>query len=243
MHRDFTDKKVVITGGSRGLGRALAFELGKRGAHIAIVGRDPRALDATRQELRDQKIDGQTIVGDLGVAADATAIAAQAQARLDGVDILIHNASSLGPLPMPHLGDLATEDFERVLQVNLLGPHRLTRALGGNMILRGGGTVLCISSDAAVSAYPGWGAYSAAKVALDHMSRIWAEECADSGLRFLVVDPGEMDTQMHADALPDADPATLTSPADVARRIASLLAVDTTPSGSRLQASDIELRS
>src|SRR5690606_2580840 len=159
------------------------------GARVAIVGRDPGALHATRQDLLDAKISVHGIVGDLGTADDATAIAAQAQDYLDGIDILIHNASSLGPLPMPHLGDLATEDFERVLQVNLLGPHRLTRALGGSMILRGGGIVVSISSDAAVSAYPGWGAYSAAKVALDHMSRIWAEECADSGLRFLIVDP------------------------------------------------------
>src|SRR5690554_1212061 len=118
MYSDFTDKKVVITGGSRGLGRALAFELGRRGARVAIVGRDPGALHATRQDLLDAKISVHGIVGDLGTADDATAIAAQAQDYLDGIDILIHNASSLGPLPMPHLGDLATEDFERVLQVN-----------------------------------------------------------------------------------------------------------------------------
>ena len=93
-----------------------------------------------------------------------------------------------------------------------------------------------ISSDASVSSYERWGAYSVSKAALDHLSRLWAAELAERGVRVLSVDPGEMDTQMHADAMPDADPATLARPADVAARIIALVRDSTVPSGSRVEA-------
>jgi NAD(P)-dependent dehydrogenase (short-subunit alcohol dehydrogenase family) len=111
-----------------------------------------------------------------------------------------------------------------VFQVNVLGPIRLARALVGPMVLRGEGLVLTVSSDAAVEAYPGWGAYGASKAALDHAARVWAAELDGTGVRFLSIDPGEMATRMHADALPDADPATLALPEDVARIVADVIA-------------------
>jgi NAD(P)-dependent dehydrogenase (short-subunit alcohol dehydrogenase family) len=106
------------------------------------------------------------------------------------------------------------------------------------MAVRGGGLVVQISSDASVAAYSGWGAYSVSKAALDHLGRIWGAELERAGVRFLSVDPGEMDTRMHADAVPDADPATLLDPALVAKRIARLISrADALPVGARVVAS------
>jgi NAD(P)-dependent dehydrogenase (short-subunit alcohol dehydrogenase family) len=132
--------------------------------------------------------------------------------------------------------DTECEDLERVLAVNVVGPFRLSKALVGPMLLRGRGLVVHISSDAAVVPYPHWGAYAVSKAALDHMARVWATELADSGVRFLGVDPGEMDTAMHAAAMPEADRATLARPAEVARRVAVMIADDRIPNGARLEA-------
>ena len=121
-----------------------------------------------------------------------------------------------------------------MLAVNLVGPFRLTKVIAGSMALRGRGTIVNISSDAAVEGYPRWGAYAVSKAALDQLTRVWAAELADSGVRLFSVDPGEMNTRMHADAIPDADPATLADPADVAARIVKLIANPlAAPTGAR----------
>nr|WP_276320220.1 SDR family oxidoreductase [Corallococcus coralloides] len=104
------------------------------------------------------------------------------------------------------------------------------------MVVRGRGLILNITSDAAVSAYPRWGAYSVSKAALEHLTRIWASEFEGSGVRLLTVDPGDMDTRMHRDALPDADPATLAKPEDVAARILALVEARDTAPGQRFEA-------
>jgi NAD(P)-dependent dehydrogenase (short-subunit alcohol dehydrogenase family) len=151
--------------------------------------------------------------------------------------VLVHNASTLGPTPLPLLLDTECEDLERVLAVNLVGPFRLTKAIAGSMALRGRGLVVHLSSDAAISAYPGWGAYGVSKAALDHLARSWAAELEGTGVRVLSVDPGEMRTRMHADAVPDADPATLADPVAVAARVADIVAhAERIPSGTRLEA-------
>jgi NAD(P)-dependent dehydrogenase (short-subunit alcohol dehydrogenase family) len=122
--------------------------------------------------------------------------------------------------------------------VNLVGPFRLTKALAGSMALRGGGLVLHVTSDAGLTAYPGWGAYGVSKAALDHLGRIWAAELESSGVRFLTVDPGEMDTEMHAQAMPEADRSRLARPEAVAETILDMIrAADTIPSGARLETS------
>jgi NAD(P)-dependent dehydrogenase (short-subunit alcohol dehydrogenase family) len=141
---------------------------------------------------------------------------------------LINNASTLGPSPLRLLLDTDCEDLERALAVNLVGPFRLTKALAGSMALRGRGLVVNISSDAAVETYPRWGAYGASKAALDQLSRVWAAELAGTGVRVLAVDPGEMNTRLHAEAMPEADPASLADPAAVARRILALIAAPPT---------------
>jgi NAD(P)-dependent dehydrogenase (short-subunit alcohol dehydrogenase family) len=115
---------------------------------------------------------------------------------------------------MPYLIDTDPDALRRVLEVNLLGPFLLTRALLGPMLAAGSGSVVNVSSDAGVVGYPGWGAYGVSKAALDQMTRIWASELEDTGVRVNSVDPGDMATAMHAAALPDDDPAELARPED-----------------------------
>jgi NAD(P)-dependent dehydrogenase (short-subunit alcohol dehydrogenase family) len=154
----------------------------------------------------------------------ATAIAGS----LGGLDVLVNNASSLGPVPLTLLADTDCEDLERALATNLLGPFRLTKALLGALAASArvgrGAVVLNISSDAALTPYPGWGAYGASKAALHHLSRIWNEELAAQGIRVLSRDPGDMDTPLHALAVPEADPSSLRAPADSARELISAVA-------------------
>lgn len=223
-HRNtIAGKTALVTGASQGLGRALALELGRRGARVVLVARGRERLEAVAAEVRALGAEAHAVVADVGDPQAAVRVAGQAAAAAGAVDLLIHNASTLGPTPLRELLDTEAEDLERVLAVNLVGPFRLTRAIVGHMAVRGAGTVLAISSDAAVEAYPSWGAYGAAKAALDHLTRIWAAELGAAGVRFLAVDPGEMDTAMHAAAIPAADPSTLADPADVARRVVDLL--------------------
>jgi len=126
------------------------------------------------------------------------------------------------------LADTDCEDLDAAFATNLLGPFRLTKALLGAFTAstRSGraAVVVNIVSDAAVTPYAGWGAYGASKAALAHLSRIWDEELREHGVRVLGFDPGDMDTPLHALALPDADPASLKQPADAARELAALIA-------------------
>ena len=155
-------------------------------------------------------------------------MAMQILGALGGLDVLVNNASDLGPVPLALLGDTACEDFERALDTNVLGPFRLTKALLGALAASAregsGAVVVNISSDAAIEPYPRWGAYGASKAALRHMSRIWNEELRGAGITVLSIDPGDMDTPLHTAAVPDADPASLKRPEDAAREIADAIA-------------------
>ncbi len=214
---------ALVTGASQGLGRALARALAEAGSRVVLVARGGDALERVVADIRDAGGEAFGIAADVADKRAVYPIAGQAAALVGPIDILINNASTLGPTPLPLLLDTACEDLEQVLAVNLVGPFRLTKAIAGAMALRGRGVVVNISSDAAVEAYPRWGAYGASKAALDHLSRIWAAELAGTGVRVLSVDPGEMNTRMHADAMPEADPASLADPADVADRIVDII--------------------
>jgi len=228
---------VLITGASRGLGRALAEQLAERGARLALVARDAGPLSDVVATLRGRGAIVHAIAADIADKSATHRIAGQAQALIGQIDIAIHNASTLGPTPLRLLLDTECEDLAAVLETNLIGPFRLTKVLAGAMALRGAGTIVHISSDAAVEPYPTWGAYGVSKAAQDHLSRILAAELDGTGVRVLAVDPGEMDTVMHAAAMPDADRATLQSPATVAARIVGMLEQpDRARSGARLVA-------
>ena len=215
--------RVGITGGTSGLGLALVENLVARGAKVAFVARDAARVSA----IAAQTAGAHGIVGDVSRKEDIYPIALQFTGALGGLDVLINNASTLGPVPLVLLADTECEDLEAALRTNVLGPFRLTKALLGALAAaaREGGPALVIniSSDAAVNAYAGWGAYGASKAALAHLSRIWDEELRTQGLRVIVVDPGDMDTPMHALAVPDADRASLKRPADAARAIVAII--------------------
>lgn len=227
---------AVITGASRGLGRALAEALAAGGTRVVLVARHEADLDEVVRGIRARGGEAWAVSADVGDPGAATVIAAAAAAFAGPVDLLINNASTLGAVPLPLLLDLPAAALERTLQVNVLGPFRLVQALAGPMVLRGVGTVVNISSDAAVQAYPSWGGYGASKATLDHLTRTWAAELRGTGVRVVAVDPGEMDTRMHADALPEADPESLQDPVAVARALLEQLADPGLVSGARLAA-------
>ena len=168
------------------------------------------------------------IVGDVARKEDIHPIALQMTASLGGLDVLVNNASSLGPTPLALLADTECEDFALALETNVLGPFRLTSALLGALTAsaREGAAPWCSTSRATrrSTLIARWGAYGASKAALRHMSAIWGEELAAEGVRFLSLDPGDMDTPLHAAAVPDADPATLKRPETAARELADAVA-------------------
>jgi NAD(P)-dependent dehydrogenase (short-subunit alcohol dehydrogenase family) len=234
---ELTNKAVLITGGSRGLGQALMKACAEAGARVVGVARDAGAIERDAAALRAEGCVVHGLSGDIGDKQAIYPLAGAAAALIGPIDILIHNASTLGPTPLPWLLDTQCEDLMRVLDVNLLGPFRLTKAIAGGMILRGAGLVVQITSDASIAAYSGWGAYGVSKAALDHLGRIWAAELDGTGVRVLTIDPGEMDTELHAAAMPEADRSRLARPADVARTVLSIIgSSETIGSGSRIEA-------
>lgn len=237
---NWADRAVLITGGSRGLGFALARELGRRGARLALVSANAGRLAEAVERLCAEQITAHAIRADVGEQEAIHRVVGQAQALLGPLDVLVHNASTLGPTPLRPLMDSECEDLTRVLEVNLLGPFRLTKAVIAGMLLRGRGVVAHVSSDAAVEAYPCWGAYGVSKAALDHLSRSWAVELAGTPLRVLSIDPGEMDTDMHREAIPEADASTLARPSTVARQLVAILEdAERYPSGVRVRAAEV----
>jgi NAD(P)-dependent dehydrogenase (short-subunit alcohol dehydrogenase family) len=188
---------ALVTGASRGLGAALTEALDRRGWRLVVDGRDPARLAATVAALPRPDL-VTAIAGDVADPDHRAALAAAVPGRLD---LLVNNASDLGPTPLPRLADLRPEDLERVLAVNTVAPLALLQAVLP-ALERAGGRVLDISSDAAVEAYEGWGGYGASKAALDQLTAVLAVE--HPGLRLYAVDPGDMDTEMHRAADPDA---------------------------------------
>jgi NAD(P)-dependent dehydrogenase (short-subunit alcohol dehydrogenase family) len=218
--------RVAIIGGTSGLGLALVREWRARGAQVAFVARNRGRVERTAGEQGG----AFGIVGDISRKDEIYPIATQILGFLGGLDVLVNNASSLGPTPLAFLGDTDCEDFEEAIATNLLGPFRLTKALLGALAASAregrGSVVLNVSSDAAVTPYPRWGAYGASKAALLHMSRIWHQELMADGIRVLAMDPGDMDTPLHALAVPDSDPSELLRPEVAATRLADAIAAE-----------------
>lgn len=209
---------AIITGGSQGLGNALAREFLLAGITTIIDGRDSAHLDAAARGLR---MHGTLIAlpGDVTDKEHAHALV-NAAAALGRLDILVNNASTLGEVPLPRIDQLTEPVFRRLFDVNVFAPiHLMQHALRLMRRSPGHPVIVNITSDAASQAYATWGGYGASKAALEHISRVLAEELAGGPIRVLVADPGDMDTQMHRDAIPDADPADLRQPADSARAL------------------------
>jgi NAD(P)-dependent dehydrogenase (short-subunit alcohol dehydrogenase family) len=222
---DLKKKAALVTGGSRGLGVALGVSLAKRGARVVLVARNEAELERAARRIREHG-EVHTLAFDVGDKQSAHRITGAATALVGPIDVLVNNASTLGPLPMPFLLDTACEDLQAVLETNLVGPFRIDKIIGGSMALRKSGVIVHVSSDAATVGYPRWGAYGVSKAALDQLGRVLGAELVEHGVRVFSVDPGEMDTTMHADAMPDlsdAERAALARPEHVAERIVSMI--------------------
>jgi len=219
--------RTAVTGGTSGLGRALVAELLRRGARVAFVARQADEVRRTAHQLRGS----HGIVGDVSRKEDIYPLALQVTGILGGLDVLVNNASSLGPVPLALLADTDCEDLERALATNVVGPFRLTKALLGSLAAsaREGRhpIVVNISSDAAVTPYETWGAYGASKAALLHLGRIWNAELRSEGVQVVSIDPGDMDTPLHELAVPGADRGGLKRPEDAAREIADAITART----------------
>src|SRR4051812_4139226 len=222
-----TTRTALITGASRGLGRALATALSARGWRLVVDGRDPARLAEAAASL-----DRVTAVP--GDVADPLHRAALAEAVGPRLDLLVNNASELGPSPLPALADLCADDLRRVLDVNVVAPLALVQAVLP-ALRAASGTVVDITSDAAVEAYAGWGGYGASKAALDQLTAVLAVE--NPGLRVYAVDPGDMATDMHQAAFPGEDISDRPAPDSVVPALLALIDGDL-PSG-RYRALDL----
>jgi NAD(P)-dependent dehydrogenase (short-subunit alcohol dehydrogenase family) len=188
---------ALITGASRGLGLALARALADRGWALVIDARHIGDLDAVAREL-GERTEVAALAGDI---ADPDHRRALLHAAGDTIDLLVNNASVLGPSPQPELADYPLDALRRVYDVNVLGPLALIQLALPRM--PDGAAIVNVTSDAAVEAYPGWGGYGSAKAALEQLSAILAAE--QPSLRVLTVDPGDMRTRMHQEAFPGED--------------------------------------
>jgi NAD(P)-dependent dehydrogenase (short-subunit alcohol dehydrogenase family) len=230
-------KVALITGASRGLGRALALAFAREGASLALCARGQESLEQVASELAALGAPVLAVPADVRSTRDLDRLVALTLDRYQRVDILVNNASELGPTPLPYLADYPPPAFDDVLQVNLVAPFRLTQALIGSMLLRDRGVIINVTSDAGVTGYAGWGAYAVSKAALEGLTRTWAVELARTGVRIYAVDPGDMDTDMHRAAIPDADPSELARPDDVALAFVRLVtSAEADFTGRRLEA-------
>jgi NAD(P)-dependent dehydrogenase (short-subunit alcohol dehydrogenase family) len=211
-------KVALITGASRGLGRQLALDFARQGAAgLVLVARNHDDLRHVRDQVRAAAPQTRVaiVAADLGCEADVERVVATALHEFGGrLDVLVNNASALGPAPLPYLLDYPLEDFRAVLDTNLIAPFLLIKKVLPAMVEQGG-SIINVTSDAGVVGYPGWGAYGISKFGIEGLSQTWAAELQGSKVRLNWVDPGSMNTAMHRAAEPDEDPAQWADPADV----------------------------
>jgi NAD(P)-dependent dehydrogenase (short-subunit alcohol dehydrogenase family) len=218
---------ALITGASQGFGRALAQRLAERGLSLVITARDGEALAQAATELRElTRV--EAIAGDVAELEHVHRLVTRVSEAFGRLDLLVNNASTLGHVPLPALQNLSPVVFHRLFETNVFAPlHLIQHSLP--LLIRARGTIVNVTSDAAVNAYPGWGGYGASKAALEHVSRTLAAEIDGFGVSVLVVDPGGMDTQMHRDAEPDADFAAMPSTDEIAGALLRAIATTREP--------------
>src|SRR5215813_6453653 len=240
--RKLVGKSILITGASQGLGREMALRFAREGAAgLSLVARHVNELHKARDQLRKiaPKIEIVVIEAVVSKPRDIERIVASTLAQFRGqLDVLVNNASTIGPSPMPTLLDYPVEDFRNVLDTNLIGPFLLIKSALPAMI-EDGGSIINVTSDAGQVGYPGWGAYGISKFGLEGMSQTWASELEATDIRVNWVDPGSMNTAMHRAAEPEEDPSEWANPTDVTD-IFVFLASDESKgvTGKRLQAQE-----
>ncbi len=226
---------ALVTGASRGLGLEIAKAYARRGANLVIAARGREDLEAVARELRPET---EVVALALDVSQEAERLVEAALERFGRIDVLVNNASELGPSPMPTLDEYPWQDLQRVFRVNVLAPLHLAQLVLPGMRARGEGVIINVTSDAGVEAYPGWGGYGASKAALEHVSRTLGGELEGTGVRVYVVDPGDMDTAMHRLAEPGVDLSGLPGAEASAPAFVQLVEEETAPF-ARIKAQEI----
>ena len=201
---------ALVTGASRGLGATLARFLAGEGHDLVLTARAAAPLEAAAEGMRVFGGHAAAVAGDVTDPAHRHRLRREVEGR-GGLDLLVNNASELGPSPLPRLVDFPLDDFERIYRTNVVAPLALVQELAP-ALGRQGGLVVNISSDAAQGGYPGWGGYGASKAALDLVGRTLANELGDRGISVVTVDPGDMRTVMHQLAFPGEDIADRPDP-------------------------------
>jgi NAD(P)-dependent dehydrogenase (short-subunit alcohol dehydrogenase family) len=221
---------ALITGASRGLGWEIAQLFARRGTGLVLTARGEPALQAAAAQLRDLT----EVVAEPGDVADPDHVEQLVRIGLERfgrIDVLINNASTIGPSPMPELAAYPIDRLADVFAVNVLAPLRLAQLVLPGMRERGEGLIVNVTSDAAVQGYPTWGGYGSSKAALEQVSRVLAAELEGSGVRVYWVDPGDMNTEMHREAEPGVDLSHLPGPEVPAPAFLRLVEEETAPSG------------
>ena len=236
-------KYAMITGGSQGLGRQLAIDFVTEGAvGISVVARHIEALNEVKIKINEINPNAMVlvVVADLTLQEDIERFAAMTLHEFDGhLDILVNNASTIGPSPMPYLLDYPLDDFRHVINTNLIAPFLLIKKVLP-AIIENGGSIINVTSDVGAVGYPVWGAYGISKFGIEGMSQTWAAELEESGVRVNYVDPGNMNTAMHRAAEPDVDPTQWADPAAVTEVFIYLASDDSKKvNGKRFHAQDI----
>jgi NAD(P)-dependent dehydrogenase (short-subunit alcohol dehydrogenase family) len=230
---------ALITGASRGLGLATARLFAQDGARLIVTARGGVGLRDAADELRAWT-EVVALPGDVADPEHAQRLVQAGQDRFGQIDVLVNNASSVGPSPMPELAAYPPGALAQVFRVNVLAPLQLIQLVLPHMRERRDGVIVNITSDAGVEAYPTWGGYGASKAALEHVSRVLAAELQGSGVRIYVVDPGDMNTQMHREAEPGVDLSALPGPELVAPAILQIVQHESAPFG-RFEAQKLAL--
>ncbi|MBN9061899.1 MAG: oxidoreductase [Rhizobiales bacterium 65-9] len=228
---DLKDRVAVVTGASRGVGRAVALELGRRGAHVVALARTVGALEELDDDIR--AVGGATTLVPVNLTDfDALdRLGAALNERWGKLDILVGNAGLLGPITP--LGHVQPKQWDDVMALNVTANWRLIRSLDPLLKLSDAGRVAMISSGAARSARAYWGPYSVSKAALEAMARTYAAETKETtNIRVTLVNPGPIRTRMRAAAMPGEDPMTLKTPDDIAPKIADLCMPSWTQTGA-----------
>ena len=206
-------KVALVTGGSRGIGRAIAAAYVQRGASVFICGRNANDVGATLREIR--RTDGVIygIAGDVGRAQDVESIVGKTRERFGTIDVLVNNASILGP--REPIANYPLSAWEEVLRINLTGIFLMTRAVLPMMLERKSGSIINVTSGVGRQGKARWGAYAASKGGLEAFTQVLADEVSQSGIRVNSVNPAATRTQMRAHAYPAEDPAILPTPEEI----------------------------
>ncbi len=228
----------MITGASKGLGRALTLAFAKKGVRLAICSRGEGMLRKVEHEARELGAEIIAVEADVTNVRDVNRFVSIVEETFGRVDILVNNASVFGPGPTL-LADYPDHDFAEVIRMNVVNPFLVTKRVLPGMLIRNTGRILNVTSEAGKTGFAEWGAYGISKFAVEGLTQTWADELEDTGVSIGMVDPGEMDTEMHAIAVPDCD-YELSNPHDVAKAFVYLgLNESVDVNGKRFEAQSI----